>query len=308
MVQQSALPGVGVPHQGGGRSPGSDSGTATGLVVLAEASEIFFQDRDASPDATAVTFQSGFSRSTGSDAARLLGQRSTLSPQTWQPIAEQRQFHLQRTFPRGGVLGEYVQDYRLPINHVAFEQGLQIALLGGGERVVENHYVDVLTLGEVRQVGSLTLTDQQSGIGCGPAKHSLVRRQRSGGVGEKGQFFQGLFQLHGGVSAELDPHQEGFLPGDLEVLHGGGEPTALPSQMLIGHLDAPRAVALEILALVEWLVGFFLSDYLRLSDRHHRLSGRRPQKTPGAGRDCPEVPSGDHVDQCKSVVLAVAAR
>ena len=50
------------------------------------------------------------------------------------------------------MLGEDVEDQRLSVDDVAFEQLLQVSLLGRGELVVEDDEVDVQRLGQGGQL------------------------------------------------------------------------------------------------------------------------------------------------------------
>ena len=104
--------------------------------------------------------------------------------------------------------------------------------------------------------------DKKPRVGDDSAEYLLVDRLRPGGVGQERQLFEGLFHLERGGAPEPHSYQEGFLAGYLEVFNGGGEPTALSTEMLVGHCLPRWDGTLEVLALVEGLLGFFFGDYL----------------------------------------------
>ena len=77
---------------------------------------------------------------------------------------------------------------RFPVDDVDLEQLLQVALLGGGQRIVEHHHVDVARPGEVGQLGGLALADEEGGVERVALDQFGVDRIGSGRVDQQGQF------------------------------------------------------------------------------------------------------------------------
>ena len=94
-----------------------------------------------------------------------LRERRPAAAQAGQAVAELRELDLHHALLARGVLGEDVEDQRDAVDDVAFEQLLQVALLGRGELVVEDHDVDVERLGELAQLLGLALADVGAGSG-----------------------------------------------------------------------------------------------------------------------------------------------
>ena len=113
-VQQRRLAGVRVADDG-------DVGEAAAAAALAlqrprcrPVAEVGLELGDAAHDAAPVDFDLGLATTeSGADATALLRQVGSLAaPQTWQPVAQQRQLDLRLAFERVGVLTEDVEDHR----------------------------------------------------------------------------------------------------------------------------------------------------------------------------------------------------
>ncbi len=137
-------------------------------------------------------------------------------------VLEEGQLHLHHALPAGGVLGEDVQDQRLPVHHVHLEQLLQVALLGRGELVVEHHHIDVEGAGQLHQLLRLAPADEGGGVGGGTAHQLGVHGVGAGGVGEQCQLLQRALGIEQRVASQHHPHQEGALTQAFYVGDGGG--------------------------------------------------------------------------------------
>ncbi len=76
---------------------------------------------------------------------------------------ELRQFDLQLALVGTRPLGEDVQNQAGAIEHTAFERALEVALLAGGQRVIEDHQLGLAFLDEVMQLLDLAAADQELG-------------------------------------------------------------------------------------------------------------------------------------------------
>ena len=116
-------------------------------------------------EAAPVRFELGFARSARTDAAGLLGERSTLAPQTGQAVLQECELDLRFAFGRAGVLREDVQDHRGPIDRGAPEDLLQVALLGRREIVFEHDGVGVDGQTDLAELLHLARTQERRRIG-----------------------------------------------------------------------------------------------------------------------------------------------
>ena len=140
---------------------------------------------------------------------------------------QQRHLDLGHALTGSGVLGEYVEDHRLAVHHVAVEGALQVALLSRREAVVEHDNVDVEALRDRRQLVDLPLADEGCRVG-GVALHQHdVDRIGARGLGEPGQLLERGFGFFGVGIAQGHPDEEGPLAKDIDVGDGRGETAAL---------------------------------------------------------------------------------
>ena len=137
------------------------------------------------------------------------------------------------------MLGEDVEDQRDPVDDVAFEQLLQVPLLGRRELVVEDHDVDIERLCEQAQLLGLALAHVQRGIGGVAALQLDGHRLGAGGVGETRELVETGLGLLGRVQAESRAHEERALVDDAEIDLGRGEPSPAAIEVALAHDDHP---------------------------------------------------------------------
>ncbi len=149
-------------------------------------------------------------------------------------VLELRELDLEPPLPGLGVAAEDVEDERRAVDHLhGLAQGpLEVALLGGGELLVEDHDVHVERLHGLLELQHLARADE--GLG-----HGAVEPLREGphdvgavGVHEAGELGHGalLGPLVG--PSEVDAHEKGTLArqcGGLRCLPGHGAPFQRPA-------------------------------------------------------------------------------
>ncbi len=81
-------------------------------------------------------------------------------------MAQLGQFDLQLAFVSAGALGEDIEDKACSVHDPALEQTLQVALLGGGQGMVEDDHVGVQHLDLGRDLFRLAAADKKFGAGC----------------------------------------------------------------------------------------------------------------------------------------------
>src|SRR3984893_388383 len=222
-VQQRRLARVGVTDQGDRRHRTPSAGFALRRARRREALEAVLELRDPAQDSTAVDLELGLAGTPGADAGSLLTQGETTAAQAREPVPELRELDLHHAFLTARVLGEDVEDERDPVDDVAGEQLLEVALLRGAELVVEDHDVDVEGLGERAQLLGLALADVGGGVRCvAPLQHPLDRFGARG-VGEQAELVERRLGFVGGPRPRAASDQQGSLAYDAEIDLGCGE-------------------------------------------------------------------------------------
>lgn len=117
-----------------------------------------------------------------------------------------RQFDLQLAFVTAGALRENIENEARAIHHAAVERNLEIALLRGRERVIENDEFDVARFALKAQFLDLAAADKHLGIGT-----LTAAGERDGGMGartlcEQTEFFETGFEID---LAEIDADERG---------------------------------------------------------------------------------------------------
>ena len=100
--------------------------------------QIGFQLADAGFNAAAVGFQFGFTGTAGANAATEAGECCPLAVEAGQKIFQLRQLHLETTFGGTGAAGKNIEDKLGAVDDADAAGGFQIALLGGGELIIDD--------------------------------------------------------------------------------------------------------------------------------------------------------------------------
>ena len=170
---------------------------ALGLPVLHRLFQFAFELRVALEDAPSVGLELGLAGPAGQDAGALLGEAGAPATESGEVVAIHRQLHLEGADLGVGVLGEDVQDEALPVDHVAAEHLLEIALLSRCELVVEHDHVDVKSGCQVGDLLGLARPDIGGGVDPGASHQFLIHRLGSGGVGEEGELLEAALGVDG---------------------------------------------------------------------------------------------------------------
>ncbi len=149
-VQERRLARVRVADERDGRHGVPPARLALRRARLAEALQVLLELRDALLDAAAVDLELRLPGPTpGPDATGLLAQLAPPPPEPGKEVPVLRELDLHHPLLARRVLGEDVEDQGDAVDDVAFEQLLEVALLGGRQLVVEDDDVDVERLGEL---------------------------------------------------------------------------------------------------------------------------------------------------------------
>ena len=135
------------------------------------------QTLDPAADGATILLELGFARAPGADATALAGQAAASAEQSWQPIAQLRQLHLQSPGGTAGPLGKNVENQFAAVGDRAGEQALQVAGLHGRQFPVGHHQRG--TAAAYLQGGFLQLSGSPEGLGVGTAGALADHRYRA---------------------------------------------------------------------------------------------------------------------------------
>ena len=145
-VEERALAGVGVAHQGHSRNR---NGLAPLALLTANALhrvEIDLQLVDAPLNLAPIGFELRFAGPARADAAAKLRHGFASAGEARQHVFELRQLHLQLALARSGMAGKDVEDELRAVEHAAWQRSLQVAQLRRAQVVIEEHQVGIASM------------------------------------------------------------------------------------------------------------------------------------------------------------------
>ncbi len=152
-IEQRRLAGIGVADQGDHRIRHPAARGAMQPACAFDRFKLAFDARDALVDAPAIELDLAFTRTTDeAHTATLPLQMGPGSNQAGTLIAERCQFHLQTTFLGLRTGAENLQDQTGPVDHLALERALEIALLDGRECCIDDQKIDLVLFDAQRQL------------------------------------------------------------------------------------------------------------------------------------------------------------
>ena len=117
-------------------------------------------------DQAAVGFQAGFAGAFEADAAFLALQVGIAAHEAAGEVGELGELDLQAAFLALRAAGEDGQNQADAVEYAALQGFFEIALLGGGEFVVEDDEIDVFVLHGLRPFFGLAASHQQGAVGA----------------------------------------------------------------------------------------------------------------------------------------------
>jgi hypothetical protein len=179
--------------------------------------QIVLQLFDARGDAAPVRLQFRFARAARAYAAPQPGQRSSLAGKTGEHVFQLRQFHLET--PLGGTRAarEYVEDQLGAIDDLDTGGALEIALLSGGQFMVDDQNAGMERVRQLFQFLHLAVSQQRGGVHHGT---DLKYFSCDLGASAGGQFGKLVKRFGGsagrGAAASFKSRQDCFLGSLLE--------------------------------------------------------------------------------------------
>ena len=158
-----------------------------------------------------VGFQLGLAGATETDAADALSRQVGPHPgQTWQPVLQLSQLHLQAALVRLRPAGKDIEDEGRPVDDLDVEDLLQVALLVRVELFVEDDQVVVQLCPQVLDLLQLALAEIGSGQGVSEFLGHRADDLDSGRFGQAGEFLQRVAHSPG-CARPIDGNQQGVL-------------------------------------------------------------------------------------------------
>ncbi len=145
-----------------------------------------------------VRLQLGLSRTARPDSPTQAGQFHSPPPQSRQPVVELGQLDLQLSLPGSRTAGEDIQDELGSVDDFAVEDALDVALLGRGKVVVEDHGVGPVPIQQSLQEIQLPFADQIRRVIAGPLLQQAGGHPGSGGGSQGSQLIQRFLQVQDG--------------------------------------------------------------------------------------------------------------
>ena len=126
------------------------------------------------------------------------------------------QVNLQLTLVGAGMASEHIEDQCSAVNDLDLQGCFQVALLSGGQFVVEDYNVGLEIIYRLGQLPEFPFSDVGGGKPVGPLGNP-AHHLRPGGTGQVGQLAEGVFQPpHVGLASQFDSYEDGafgFLNG-----------------------------------------------------------------------------------------------
>ncbi|MCW0462736.1 hypothetical protein NB717_003804 [Xanthomonas sacchari] len=161
-VEQGRLAGVGVAHHRDPRQLAAHPRTAHLGVLHLDLLQPLLQLLHTLLQQAAIGFQLGFAGAAQADRTTALALQ--VGPAAHQPgghVPQLGQFDLQLAFVAARALGEDVQDQPGAVDHAPLQVFLQVALLAGAERVVDQNQVGTAGVGGGLDLFQLAAADQR---------------------------------------------------------------------------------------------------------------------------------------------------
>ncbi len=165
-IEQRRLAGVRVPDECDGRNRRALALAACRLALGHDFIEAAVQCLDPVAEQAAVRFELSFTRTAKSDTALLALQVSPSPDEPRCEMLELRELHLKLAFEAPRALREDVENESGAIEHTAFEERLEVALLTRRERMIEHHEIRRERADLLADLFCLAAADEQTRIRC----------------------------------------------------------------------------------------------------------------------------------------------
>ena len=174
-IEQRRLAGIRLTHERSGAHRGAPPCAALGCTLTSHLRQAFVQHPDACSQKPAVGLELLFARAAQADAAFLALEVGPASDQAGELMFDLGELDLQFAFCALRAQREDVEDERRAVDDAAVECALEIALLGAGQRMIEDDeigvglgapradFLDFALARKKRRIGSLPATRDCAG-------------------------------------------------------------------------------------------------------------------------------------------------
>ena len=217
-IEQRRLARVGVADQRDGKGVGALALAALRGTLALDLFEPLLDALDRFGDHAAVQLDLGFARAAACAGAALLAlQVAPATHEARAQVLQPRQFDLQLALVAARTLREDFKDEHGSVVDRHAERALEVALLRGAERLVEQDFGGAGLLGEQLDLVGLAAAHEQGWIGRAALAGDPRDRFEAGSLGQQAEFFEFRIEMR---KAKIHPHQNGERGGIL-VLHQG---------------------------------------------------------------------------------------
>ena len=186
--QERALAGIRVADDREHRHRAPAAFAPPSLALLGEPRGLAFEACDAVAHAAAIALELRFARAAAADSAGEPRERQVGAlGEARHAVAQLGELDLELPVSRRGALREDVEDQLRPVDHAQLHPLGEIARLGGGHVLVEDHEVDVALEAADHQIGELAGADHRARIDGGARLGDHVDDGDPGGPGELAQ-------------------------------------------------------------------------------------------------------------------------
>ena len=217
-IEQRRLAGVGVADERQRGHRDLRAGLTAGGTLLLDFQEPPREQAHPLRDDAPVGLELRLAGPAQADAALLALEVGPAAHQAAADMLQLRQLHLELALVAAGALREDVEDQRVAIEHAPLGELLEIALLAGRERVVDEDHVRRGARGELFQLARLAAAHEITRIGARAPSGEGGDRHGPCGHGELGELLQ-VLRIHG--SAQSQAHQYGTLTSPWAFEHSG---------------------------------------------------------------------------------------
>lgn len=208
-VEEGGFAGVGVADDGGGGDGDALAFVALDAALFADVAEFAFEAGDAVVDEAAVLFELGLAFAAHAALAALAGEVGPGAGEAGEGILHAGEGDLEDGFAGLGAVGEDIEDDLFAVDDGDFGEFFPVALLGGGEGVVEDDEVGFEFFGAGDD--GVGFAGAEEGGGGGLAEgDEFAAYDADAEVGDEFvEFFEEVGAFAGGHLGGLDADEEG---------------------------------------------------------------------------------------------------
>ena len=218
-VEEGRLAGVRIADERDDRRAGAGTGTPAQLSARAHPLESLAHDPDALVDEPPIRFELGLSRPAQPDSPLLALQVGPASDEPRRQMLKLCELHLELAFERAGALREDIQYEDTPVQDPASEVAFQVALLGRGQGMVDEHDLGTAALDRRADLVGLAGADEVFRIGSPLGIADCTDRASSGRCRELAKFIE-----HAARGWLVHVDEESALAGRRSVQHRSPAP------------------------------------------------------------------------------------